>query len=323
MRAALAVVAAVLSLHAADAQTLPTQTWPTKPVKIIVSQAAGSVPDIACRIIADRLSQAIGPVYVENRPGSGNIIGAQAAARSEPDGATFFFATAAALVSNPFTYKTLPYDPARDFTPVAMAAKGPFMVLAHPDVPVRSFADIFAYEKQSPGKLSIATDGSRNFSGILSSWLDKLSGTAIAQIPYPNMNQGAQDAIAGRVQLVILAIPAAAPFIASGQLKPLAVSSAKSMPRFESVPPIADTFPGVELVGWFVFVAPTGTPDKAVRRMNTELDKILKDPGIANRLIDLGLYTEGAATPEATAAFIRAEHERWGGLTRQIGLEPQ
>jgi tripartite-type tricarboxylate transporter receptor subunit TctC len=321
MRAILAIVLAVSTLHAADAQ--PAQTWPTKPVKIIVSQAAGSVPDIACRIIADRLSQAIGSVYVENRPGSGNIIGAQAAARSEPDGTTFFFATAAALVSNPLTYKTLPYDPARDFTPVAMAAKGPFMVLAHPDLPVKSFADVFAYEKQNPGKLSIATDGSRNFSGILASWLDRLSGARIAQIPYPNMTQGAQDAIAGRVQLVILAIPAAAPFIASGQLKALAVSSGKAMPRFESVPPIAQSFPGVELVGWFVFVAPTGTPDDVVRRMNAELDKILKDPAIANRLIDLGLYTEGAATPEATAAFIRAEHEMWGRLVREIGLEPQ
>src|SRR5829696_8346020 len=127
----------LLLLAATDG--IQAQTWPTRPVKLIVSQAAGSPPDIACRIIAERLSEAFGrQFFVENRPGSGNIIGAQAAARSDPDGYTFFFATAAALVTNPYTYKSLPYDPVRDFVPVGMVAKGPFMVLTHPDLPVKT-----------------------------------------------------------------------------------------------------------------------------------------------------------------------------------------
>lgn len=303
---------------------IQAQTWPTRPVKLIVSQAAGSPPDIACRIIAERLSEAFGrQFFVENRPGSGNIIGAQAAARSDSDGYTFFFATAAALVTNPYTYKTLPYDPVRDFIPVAMVAKGPFMVLTHADLPVRTLKELFDYDKADPGKLSLATDGARNFSGILASWLNKLAGANITQVPYPNTLQGAQDVVGGRVQVVILAIPTAASFIANGQLRPLAVSSLEPMPKFENVPPIAQTFPGVELVGWFVFVAPAGTPAEVVQRINRGLDRVLKEPAIANRLVDFGLYTQGADTPEATGAFIRTQYETWGKVARDIGLEPQ
>lgn len=318
MRALLLCLLSLLCWNSADAQT-----WPSKPIKFIVSQAAGSTPDIACRLIADRLSQALGQqVVVDNRPGSGNIIGAQAAARSAPDGYTFFFATAAPLVTNPYTYKTLPYDPVRDFVAVSMIAKGPFMILTHPSLPIRTLPDVFAYDKANPGKLSIATDGARNFSGILSAWLNKLGGTNILQVPYPNMPQGVQDAIAGRVQLIILAIPAAAPFIANGQLRALAVSSSKPMPNFESIPPIAGSFPGVEFVGWFVFVAPTGTPAPIVERMNREVDRVLKDPAISNRLAEIGLYADGADTSDGTAAFIRAQYQLWGKVVRDIGLEP-
>jgi tripartite-type tricarboxylate transporter receptor subunit TctC len=305
-------------------QDARAQAWPTRPVRMIVSQAAGSVPDIACRLIADRLSQALGQqVVVDNRPGSGNIVGAQAAARAAPDGYTFFFATAAPLVSNPYTYKSLPYDPMRDFASVAMIAKGPFMVLANPDLPAKTLSEVFAYEKQNPGKLAFATDGPRNFSGILATWLNKLAGTDILQVPYPNMPQGTQDVVAGRVQLVILAIPAAAPFIANGQLRPLAVSSAAPMPNFESVPPIARTFAGVELVGWFVFVAPSGTPPAIIEAMNRETGKVLQEPAIRQRLREIGLYTEGAETPDATATFVRNQYELWGKVARDIALEPQ
>jgi tripartite-type tricarboxylate transporter receptor subunit TctC len=319
MRALLAFLFVV-----AGVQSVQAQNWPTRPVKLVVSQAACSPPDIACRIIAERLSEAFGrPFFVENRPGSGNIIGAQAAARSAPDGYTFFFATAAALVTNPYTYKSLPYDPVRDFIPVAMVAKGPFMILSHPDLPVKNLKELFDYDKANAGKLSLATDGSRNFSGILASWLNKLAGANITQVPYPNTQQGAQDVVGGRVQVVILAIPTAASFIANGQLRPLAVSSLEPMPKFENVPPMAQTFPGVELVGWFVFVAPAGTPAEVVQRLNRAMDRVLKEPAISNRLIDFGLYTQGADTPEATGAFIRAQYETWGKVARDIGLEPQ
>ncbi|HEY6863088.1 MAG TPA: tripartite tricarboxylate transporter substrate-binding protein, partial [Burkholderiales bacterium] len=142
-----ALLAAVEVAHA--------QSWPTRPVKVIVSQAAGGAPDTICRLVTDRLGNALGQQFVvDNRPGSGNIIGAQAAARSAPDGYTLFFATAAALVTNPYTFKSLPYDPVKDFAPVAMVAKGPFFVLAHPSVPAKTLSELVAYDKANPGKLA-------------------------------------------------------------------------------------------------------------------------------------------------------------------------
>lgn len=313
------VVLAIVSATGAVAQT-----WPTRPVKIIVSQAAGSTPDIIARLLADKLSTGLGQqFFIENRPGGANIVGAQAAAKSAPDGYTFFFATTAALATNPHTFKSLPYDPLRDFDPVSMIAKGPFFVLANPALKFTSLKDVFAADKAAPGRLTVATEGSRNFTGMLASWINKLAGAKLVEVPYTTITNGIQDAVAGRVQLISLPIASAAPFIVSGDLKPLAVSSLKPMPKFESIPPIAETLPGVELVGWFVLVAPAGTPADIVTRVNQEMTKILNESEMRNRLIELGLFTDGAETVAATGKFIKDQHDLWKIVVRDIGLEPQ
>jgi tripartite-type tricarboxylate transporter receptor subunit TctC len=300
------------------------QNWPTRPVRFIVSLAAGGTPDIICRILTDRLSQALGQQFVvENRPGAANIVGAQTAAHAAPDGYTFFFATAAALVSNPYAFKSLPYDPTNDFVPVAMVAKGPFFILAHPSVKAASLTELIALEKADPGQLTYATDGPRNFSGILASWINKLAGINILQVPYATMPQGIQDAIAGRVQLVILAPASAAPFMARGDLRPLAVSSEKRVPGYQKVPSIAETLPGIELTGWFAIVAPKGTPPDVIEKLDSALDRILKDPDVVWKLADLGFYTEGADTPEGAGRYIHAQLETWGKVARDVGLEPE
>jgi len=301
-----------------------SQTWPSKPIKVIVSFPAGSAPDIVCRFVTDRLSRAVGQqIVVDNRPGSGNIIAAQAAARSAPDGYNFFCATAATLVSNPHTFKSLPYDPVKDFVPVAMIARGPFFVLVHPGVPVKTLAELVAYDKANPGKLAWATDGLRNFTGMMAAWLNKIAGTSILTVPYATMPLGIQDTLAGRTQLVILAVPAAAPRIKSGELRPLAASFAKRIPGYENVPAISETFPGFELIGWFLIVAPGGTPNDIVLRVNRAMDGILKDPETAQRLRALGFFTEGAETPEAVAEAIRADTAKWGRIVKEIGIEPE
>jgi tripartite-type tricarboxylate transporter receptor subunit TctC len=304
--------------------TAQADTWPTKPIRFIVTQAAGGTPDIICRIIADRLSRALGQqVVVENKPGAGNTIGAQAAARATPDGYTFLFATAAALVTNPYTFKSLPYDPIKDFVPVGMVAKGPFFVLVNPSVPAKNLGELFAYEKANPGKLTFATDGPKNFSGIIAAWIDKLGGVDIVQVPYAKMPQGVQDALAGRVQLIVLAVPSAAPHIASGALRPLAVTSLKRLDNYPDVPPVADLFKGVEVIGWFIIAAPAKTPADIVVKMNRELDKILKDPEVVQQLAIVGFFTEGADTPEATGQFVQAQYELWGKVAHDIGLQPE
>jgi tripartite-type tricarboxylate transporter receptor subunit TctC len=311
----------LLALAALDAQA---QGWPSRPIKAIVSFAAGSAPDIVCRFVTDRLTKSLGQqVIVDNRPGSGNVIAAQAAARAAPDGYNFFCATAATLVSNPHTFKSLPYDPVRDFVPVGMIAKGPFFVLVNPSVPVKTLAELVAYDKANPGKLSFATDGARNFTGMMAAWLNKIAGTSMLTVPYAGMPLGLQDTIAGRTQVIILAVPLAAPRIRSGELRALAGSFAKRVPGYEDVPAIAETFPGFELVGWFLMLAPAGTPKDIIARMNREMDRILKDADTAKRLAALGFFTNGAETPDAVAEEIRADTAKWGRIVKEIGIEPE
>jgi tripartite-type tricarboxylate transporter receptor subunit TctC len=313
-----------LACAASSGASAQAETWPTKPIRIIVTQAAGGTPDLICRAIGVRLTRALGQqIVVENRPGAANTIGMQAAARAAPDGYTFVFATAAALVTNPYTFKSLPYDPTVDFVEVGLVAKGPFLILAHPSVPAKTLAELFAYDKANPGKLTFATDGPRNFSGMLAAWISKLGGASMLQVPYATMPQGVQDTLAGRVQLTILAVPSAAPHIASGGLRPLAVSSLARLANYADVPPIADTFPGVEMIGWLSIAAPAKTPPEIVARMNQALDQILKDPDMIHQLAVVGFFTDGAGTPEQTRAFVKAQYELWGKVTRDIGLKPE
>jgi tripartite-type tricarboxylate transporter receptor subunit TctC len=313
----------LLALFAALPQA-KAQTWPNRPIRTIVSFAAGSAPDIVCRFVTDRLSRSLGvTVVVDNRPGSGNIIAAQAAARSAPDGYNFFCATAATLVSNPHTFRSLPYDPARDFVPVGFIARNPFFVLVNPGVPAKTLAELAAYDKANPGKLSFATDGLRNFTGMMAAWLNKVAGTGMLLVPYAGMPLGVQDTIAGRTQVTILAIPLAAPRIKAGELRPLAGSWAKRIPGFEDVPAIAETYPGFELVGWFLMLAPAGTPQDIVLRMNRDMDKVLKEPDTVHRLNAMGFFTDGAETPEAVAEAIRTDTAKWGRIVKEIGIQPE
>ncbi len=314
----------LLAALAAATCSAAAQSWPTRPIRVIVSFAAGSAPDIVCRFVTDRLARALGQsIVVDNRPGSGNIIAAQAAARSAPDGYNFFCATAATLVSNPHTFKSLPYDPVKDFAPVAMIAKGPFFVLVHPSVPATTLAELAAYDKANPGKLTFATDGLRNFTGMMAAWLNKISGMSILTVPYAAMPLGIQDTVAGRTQVTILAIPAAAPRIRSAELRPLAASFAKRVPGYENVPAISESYPGFELVGWFLIVAPAGTPAEIVQRVNREMDRILKDPETVQRMRGLGFFTEGAETPEAVGEAVRTDREKWGRIVKEIGMQPE
>jgi len=314
----------LLLLSPALTQSAWARNWPARPIRFVVSQAAGGTPDLLCRLVTERVGLALGQqIVVENRIGGGNIIGAQTAARAAPDGYTFFWATAAALVTNPYTFKSLPYDAMRDFVPVGKVADGPFLVLANPQVAARTLAELIALAKAAPQKLTFATDGPRNFSGMIAAWINKLAGTEIGQVPYATMPQGIQDTIAGRVQLTVLAIPSAAPFIQNGSLRPLAISTMERAPGYENIPPVADTLPGFDFSGWMAVVAPSGVPAGILQRMNHELDVVLKQPEIVQRLREIGFYTTGAGTTEQTADFIRAQFNAWGNVVKEIGIQPE
>ena len=321
MRKMLHAVCATLALVASVAAC--AQAWPAKPVRLIVSQAAGTSPDIAARLIAERLSRLWSqPLVVENRAGGQNVIGAQAAARAAPDGYTFFFATTAAIVTNPLTFKSLPYDPPRDFDAVGMIAKSPMVVAVGAAVPVKTLAELVALDKSKPNTLSAAHEGPRTFSGMMSQALKLSTGMQVLQVPYNGATPAIQDTIGGRTQIVLLSSAAVAPFIKRGDLKPIAVTVGKRVAGLENVPTLAETYPGFDYAGWFAVLAPAGTPREVVLRFNRDLNLMLADAEVAQRLRDLGLVLE-PGTPEALNEFLAAERARWGKLVREIGLQPE
>ena len=313
-----------LTLAMLAASPALAQNWPDRPIRFIVTQAAGGTPDIIARLLGERLGHALGQqIIVENRPGGANAIGAQAAARSAPDGYTFLFATAAALVTNPHTFKSLPYNPVKDFEPVASIARVPFFITVNTDVKANTLKELIAIEKSKPGTLSVATDGNRNFSGMLTSWISKLANVSLTQVPYSAMPAGIQDTLAGRVQVAIIAVPSAAPHMKQNKLRAIATSSAKRVPGFDAVEPIAADYPDFDFIGWFALMAPAGTPQDIIQKVNLELDKVLKEPHIRERMQAAGFYSEGAGSPASTGAYIKSQYEAWGRVVKEIGLQPE
>ena len=300
------------------------QDWPNRPVKLIVSQPPGTSPDITARFLGDRLARLLGQqVVIENRPGGQNVIGAQAAAKAVADGYTFFYATTAAIVTNPLTFKSLPYDPVRELVPVAMIAKSPMVIAVHPGVAAKTLAELVALDKAQPGKLAAANEGAKTFSGMMSQMLNHTAGIRLLQVPYNGVAPAIQDTIAGRTQVVLVSSAALLPFLKRGDLRPLAVSAGSRVRGLEDVPTLAESYPGFEYVGWFALFAPAATPSSVVQRLNRATDRTLGEPDVAQRLFELGLVNEGAGSAESLAGFLRAERERWGKLVREIGLQPE
>ena len=315
------LVCAALALAAASASF--AQSWPARPVRLIVSQAAGTSPDISARFIADRLSKVWGQsLVVENRAGGQNVIGAQAAARSAPDGYTFFYATTAAIVTNPLTFKSLPYDPPRDFDAVAMIAKSPMVVAVGAAVPAKTVAELIALDKSKPGTLSSAHEGPRTFSGMMSQAFNLATGINALQVPYNGATPAIQDTVGGRTQIVFLSSAAVAPFIKRGDLRPIAVTVGKRVTGLEGVPALAETYAGFDYSGWFAVLAPAGTPKDVIAKVNRDINQVLADPEVAQRLRDLGVVTE-PGSPEALNEFLAAERTRWTKLVKDIGLQPE
>ena len=314
----------LLDLPGLQTSVALAQSWPTKPPKIILSQPAGSPPDIIARIIADKLTRSWGQqVVVENRPGGNNVIGAQAAARAPADGYTLYFSTTAALVTNIYTLKSMPYDPVKDFTPVAMIGLSPFLIAATPTVAAKNTAELIALAKAQPGQLSFASDGQRGFGGIVGDMLKVVAGVQVTQVPYTSSAAAIQDTVAGRTQYTVMGIPAVVNLVKDGRLRPIAVSSAKRLPGLEGIPTLAETLPGFAYVGWFALVAPTGTPAEVVSKINRDLGQILAETENVQRLRDLGIYTEGAGTPESTGQFFASERTRWAQVIKDIGIQPE
>jgi tripartite-type tricarboxylate transporter receptor subunit TctC len=300
------------------------QAWPTKSVRLILSQPPGAGPDVMARLVTDQLSRKWGQaIVVDNRPGGQNLIGAQAAAKSTPDGYTFYFATSAAMVTNSYLFKNLPYDPLKDFTPVGMIGRVPFVLSVNPKSPLKSLKDVVKFAKANPGKLAVANEGPMTFGGIMTRLLASQLGIEVNAVPYVAVTGAVTDAVGGQIEALITDRPAVAEMVKAGKLRPIVVTTAQRVVGWDSVPAISETIPGFDYAGWVGFVAPAGTPAEAIQRFNHDLDAVLKNKEIADRLATIGPVTKGAGTPDQMRAFLKAEHARWSKLTKDLGIQPQ
>ena len=313
------IVAMLVSLGSAQAQQ-----WPAKPVKLILSNSAGSAPDVVARLFTEPLSRAFGqPWVIDNRPGGEGVVGADAAAKSAPDGYTFYLGTIVAIAVTPHLVKAAPYDPLRDFTPVAMVIdSGPSAISVNAQLPIRSIPELVAYAKAQPGKLSYSATVA--ILGVHGEWFKRVAGIQMTQVTYKDAAQATQDALAGRVPVMVNALAPMVPHIRTGKLRLIAVTSAQRLAAWPDVPTVAEYYPGYEAEGWLSLVAPTGTPADIVQRVNREMDRIVKTPQFLEPVRKFSWSNlNGASTPQELARFYRAEYEKWGRIMREVGIQPQ
>jgi tripartite-type tricarboxylate transporter receptor subunit TctC len=308
------------------ASPVVAQSWPQRPVSIVVPQPAGNSPDVLCRVIADKLSRTLGQQFVvENRPGAANLVGTQSVARAAPDGYTFLFATSAALVMNPYTFKKLAYDPIKDFIPVAMVARSNHVVLVNPGVKAKTLPELIALEKSAPGSLSMAVDGPRNLSGLIAQSINKQAGTGFVLVPYNTTTNAMQDSITGRVQATIQAASIAESFITAGTLRAVAVAGSKRIASLPNVPAISETLKSVDLQGWFMLMAPAGTPTDIVEKLSSEIAHALNSAEVQERAPALGfdVGVGDAVTPAGAKRFLETELAATGKVIQELGIQPE
>ncbi len=312
------------STLAAAWPVLYAQAWPDKPVKWVVSQPAGSGPDNVARILAERLSKSWGQALViDNKPGGQNTIGAQAAARAPADGYNYFFGTTAALVTNPLLFKSLPYDPAKDFVPVAFIARSPFAIMVRADAPVQNIDELVARSKAAAGRYTLGNEGPRTFGGMLARVFNARTQAQASLVPYASVGVGNQDLLGGHVDAIVTGLASVAGLVKQGRMRVLAVSSQRRVPGWEAVPALNETLPGLVMEGWQALVAPTGTPQAAIERCNRDLQTLLNDKDVAERVAAIGPIVDGNLNVAQVGAFLRDEALRWAAIAKEIGVLPE
>ena len=293
------------------------QAWPTKQtIKFIVVYPAGGASDVTARLIATKLSESIGQsVVVENKPGANGIIATEYVAKAAPDGYTLLMANLGPNAINPVVYKKLPYDAVKDFSAVTLTTIVPQFIVVAPTQPINSLADLIAYAKANPGKVTFASAGNGASNHLSGELFNAMAGIKMEHVPYKGDAPGLVDVISGQVTVALPTAIAAAPFIRSGQLRALAVTSNKRLPSFPDIPTVAETIPGFESVSWGGVMVPAGTPPAIIDRLNSEILKILKMPDVAEKLKSYGAETVGS-TPKQFDAYVKSEIAKWGKVAR-------
>ena len=313
----LALCGAVLCI---DVGTALAQSYPSKPIRLIVPWTAGGATDIFARIIGQKLTEGWGQqVVVDNRPGASGIIGFEIAARAVPDGYTIL------LAAQPFTVNTslfskLPYDVVKDFAPVTLMAYTTNILVVHPAVPAESVSELITLAKSKPGQLNFASMGSATTGHLLGEMFKIMAGVDMVHIPYKGSAPAMTDLLGGRVSLMFDTVPSAMPHVKAGKLRALAVTSAKRSPLVPDLPTVAESgLPGFESAPWYGAVVPAGTPKEIITKLYTEIVKILNMPDVKDRLSNYG-YTIIGSTPEQFADFIKTDMAKWAKVIKDAGI---
>ena len=300
-----------------------SQSYPTRPVRMIVPSAPGGPADIVGRAVGQGLSEVLGQqVVVDNRAGAGGSIGAELVARGTPDGYTVMISHSGPLAIEPLLHAKPTYDPAKDFEPISLVAASPYLLLVNPSVPAKSVKDLIALARSRPGKLNYASGGPGTGIHMAAELFNVVAGTQITHVPYKGAGPGMTALIAGEVDMMFNGVSAALPQVKAGKVRALAVASAKRSALLPDLPAISESALNFDTSGWYGFVAPRGTPASITSKLHADVVKALGTPQMKERLSSLGIEPIGT-TPAQFAAFLREELAKWGKVIKAARIKAE
>ena len=298
------------------------QAYPDKPVTLVVPFAAGSGTDSVARAVASGLAARLKqPVIVDNKPGASAQVAAQYVAKAKPDGYTLFMTTNTSHSANPALYKSLKYDPIKDFTPVARVGELPFALAVNPAVPAKTLAELLDYARANPGKLSYATPNSTSLVAMES--IKHIAKIDVLGVPYKSSPQAMTDLVGGQVQIYVADLGSGMGMLKTDKVRALGVTTAQPTPMLPGVPPIGQTVKGFDLTSWNGIFGPAGLPQPMVQRLNTELQAVLADKDLQDKLAQIGFQVWPSKTPEEFAQYVTDQLKHWGTLIKQAGIQPE
>jgi tripartite-type tricarboxylate transporter receptor subunit TctC len=305
-------------------QSAVAQTYPAKPIRIVIAQAPGSATDVISRVVGNKLSESLGqPLVIDARPGAGGTLGTEVAAKSPPDGYTLFMANNSTHGSNPATYAKLPYDAVNDFAPITFAASVPYALVVHPSLPVTTVKELIALAKSKPGQLNYASAGNGSTHQFCGELLKSMAGIDLTHIPYKGSTPAIAALLGGEVSLMFANVTDIGPQMKSGRIRVLAVTVPQRSAMMPDVPTIAEAaLPGFEMRSWFGLLAPAGTPKPIITRLNTEAVKVLSRADVKSTLAAQGLEAM-PGSPEQFGAYIKTEIARFTKIAKAAGIKAE
>jgi tripartite-type tricarboxylate transporter receptor subunit TctC len=317
------VLASLAGLATLEARAALAQSYPQKPVSLIVPWAPGGSTDILARIVGQHLYQSMGqPIVIENRTGAAGNIGTSAVARAPADGYTLLFNTMSVHTMNHALFATMPFDGVKDFSPISLLAYVTNTMVVHPSVPANNVAEFIAYAKANPGKIAYASSGPGSTNHLCAAMLEKMAGIEMLHVPYRGGAPAVADTVGGQVQLFFTAGTQSLEHVKAGRLKLLALTEAKRSVLLPDVPLVGETVPGYEMTVWYGAFGPAGMPSDIVARLNGEITRTLALPDVTKKMADIAVEV-ASSTPDELATRMRTDTEKWGKIIKSLNITPQ